>query len=82
MSLHQHLTKFYLEVHKCVKGKGRSKLAWVIINRAIESTQDGGTFFVVDPGNSVVDEIRLATVLEEFDMDYVEIEKPFVGLCE
>jgi hypothetical protein len=65
MNLRQQLQSFYSDVHSCVKGPDHTRLAWEIVECAIESTQDDGTTFVLDKGNTTVDGPRLEVVLEK-----------------
>ena len=79
MSLRILLQSFYDDVQSCVSGKpaDRDALAWEIIELAIESTQDGGTTFVIerDPSSTAkVDTRELERVLENYNMNYVEVE--------
>ena len=80
MSLRILLQSFYADVHKCVSGKKRDReeTAWEIINLAIESTQDGGTSFTLEideDSTAVVDTKELERVLENYNMNYVDVEK-------
>lgn len=77
MSLYTDLKNFYGEVHGCIKGRGKSELAWQIINNAIEATQDGGTAFTIeldDDSKCVVNTKKLAEVLAIYEMDFVDLE--------
>ena len=78
MNLYQQLQLFYSEVHKCFKGKGSQAMAWTLIENAIESSQDGGTFFRIEREPSckvIVDHERLAKVLDYHHMGAVEIDR-------
>ena len=79
MSLRVLLQSFYDDVHACVSGKKRAReeLAWEIVNLAIESTQDGGTFFTIeeDEDSTAKADIRqLEIVLDRYDMNSVTWE--------
>jgi hypothetical protein len=79
MNLYQQLQSFYSDVHKCVKGRGRgrTRLAWEIIELALESTQDGGTQFSLELDENEtasVDSVRLEQILEKYGMNSLTVE--------